>query len=326
MSTPALNRNSVILGKVESTYGTDPTPTVSANAILGTVPQINLDARILERSVTVRTLSPTAHIIGRKLVPFSYGVEFKSEQAILAGSSSAPLQLDAILRASGFTPTYEAETSGGADDGYVTYAPRSTGLESLTHYFFPGNEMRHIVKGAFLDFNIEIAAGQYAMMNVNGKGIYTQPTDTSASALTLAPDEPTPVESISLAFGAITGTVVRNLNIAMNNEIVERDDVNSAEGFKGLRLTGRKPILKFRMEKELAATWNIYSALDAGTSYATTFTIGSVAGKKILVTIPKLVLSSISESDDAGIVMLDVEALCARDSDSGDDEITFKFF
>lgn len=327
MASPFLNRNSVILAKVESTYATDPTPVVATDAVLGTAPQISLEAQVLERNVTVGTLSPTAHVVGKKIVNCSFGVEFKSESAALDGVSSNPIQLDDILRASGFAATYTVETSPpSSNDGFVTYAPISTSLESATLYIFPGKEMRHKITGAYCNWTIDITAGQYANMNVDFKGIYNEPTDTTASTPTYATDTPVQIESIALAFGAVTGMVVRNLQIMLNNEIVERADVNSAEGFKGLRIAGRKPMVKFRMEKALAATWNIYNALDAGTSYSTTFTIGTTAGQKILVTIPKLVLSDIKESDDAGIVMLDVEGLCARNSSGGNDELTFKFF
>lgn len=326
MAAPFLNRKSVVLAKVETTYGTDPTPVVGTNAILSTVPQISLDNAILERTVTVGTLSPTQPVIGRKLWGATFGVELKSQSGILAGSSSAPLELDPILRMAGFQATYTAETTLGANDGYVTYNPRSDSIESATMYLFPGKEMRHKMTGAYANLNFDIAAGQYAMINVDAKGIYNEPTDTAATTPTYATAVPQMVESISLAFGAVTSQVVRNLSINMNNEIPERADVNSAEGFKGLRIAARKPEVTFRIEKMLAATWNIYNALDSGTTYSTTFTIGSVAGKKILVTIPKLTLTSIKESDDNGLVMLDVTGLCARNSDAGDDELTFKFF
>jgi hypothetical protein len=327
MAAPFLNRNSVVLAKVESTYATDPVPVVATDAVLSTVPQISNEGTVLERLITVGTLSPTAHVIGRKLVNCSFGVEFKSQTAALDGVSSNPISLDDILRSAGFTPTYTVETAPpGSNDGFVIYAPRSTGLESATFYVFPGKEVRHKITGAYTDFSIDIPAGGYAMMSCSVKGIYNTPTDTTAGTPVTETDTPVAVTSIAAAFGAVSGLVIRNMNISMNNEIVERADVNSAEGFKGLRLAGRKPMLKFRMEKEAVATWDIYGAWSAGTSYNTTFTIGSTAGKKILVTMPKLVLSSVKESDDAGIVMLDVEALCARNSDAGNDELTFKFF
>lgn len=326
MPTPALNRNSIILCKAESMYGSDPTPVVATDAVLATPPQISLDAQVLDRNVAVGTLSPTKPVIGKKLVNLSFQAEFKSEDAIQAGSASTPLEIDDILRGAGLDPTYTAESGGGADDGFVTYAPVSSSFESVTYYAFPGNEMRHKVTGAFNNLNIDIVAGQYAMMSVEAKGIYNEPTDTAATTPTYATDSPVPIESIALAFGAVSGVVCRQLSINMNNEIVERADVNSAEGFKGLRLVNRRPTLRFRIEKELAATWNIYNALDVGTTYSTTFTIGSVGGQKILVTVPVLTLIDIKESDDAGIVMLDVEALCARASAGGNDELTMKFF
>lgn len=325
MAAPYLVKKSVVLAKVETTYNTDPVPTVGSNAVEATLPIVSVDAALLERNFARGTLSPTAPVIGKTLVNVNFQCEVKSEAAILAGSSSAPINIDAILRASGFTPTYTAETSGGALDGYVTYAPNSA-PESATFYVFPGKEVRHIVTGSYVNWSIDCQAGGYAAMTVDVKGNYTAPTDTTAGSLTLPSDVPQPIESISMAFGAVTAQVIRGFTISLNNEISERADVNSANGFKGFRISARKPTLSFKIEKMAVATWNIYAALRAATSYSTTFTIGSAAGKKVLVTIPKLVLTSIKESEDVGIAMLDVEALCAANGGSGDDEITFKFF
>lgn len=324
MGSPFLSRNSVILGKVESAYGTDPSPVVGDDAILANVPSVNLNSNLLERINVQGDLSPNQPIVGRKLWEVGFGVEFKSQSEILPGASSAPLQLDAILRCSGFDPSYTAETSGGANDGYVEYAPVSTSFESTTFYFYPGKEVLHKLTGGFCDWSIEMEAGGYAQMNVDVTGIYNEPTDSTAGAPTYESNVPVPIESISLDFGAITGMVVRNLSIALNNEIVERPDVNSAEGLKGLRIASRRPTMNFRVEKPTVSDWNIYNALDVGTTYNTTFTIGSADGQKIDVTIPVLTITSISESEDAGIVMLDVEALCARSS--GNDELEFKFY
>jgi len=325
MAAPLLNRNSVVLVKAEGTYGTDSTPVVGTDPVLCTVPQMSLDAQVLDRSIAVGYLSPNAPVIGKKLYGCTFGVEFKSQTAALNGINSDPIALDDLLRCSGWSPTYTLET-GNNNDGYVIYNPISTSIESATLYVFTGKEVKHIITGAYNNWTIDIPAGGYAMMNCDIKGIYNAPTDTTAGAVTTESDVPVPIESLSLAFGAITGQVVRNLTISANNEIVERADVNSADGFKGLRLTGRKPTLKWKMEKPLVATWSPYNVMDIGTQYSTTFTIGATTGQKILVTAPKLTLTSVQESDDAGIVMLDVEGVCARSSSAGNDELTFKFF
>jgi hypothetical protein len=323
MAAPYLVRNSCVLAKVESTYNTDSVPTVGSNAIEATQPNISVDATLLERNIARASLSNVAPVIGKTLVNVNFNCELKSEAQILDGGSGAPINIDPILQASGFTPTYTAETSGGANDGYVTYAPNSAPV-SATFYVFPGKEVRHIMTGSYVNWSIDFQAGGYAVMTVDAKGNYVAPTDTTAGSLTLPSDIPQAIESISMAFGAVTAQVIRGFTIALNNEIIERADVNSANGLKGFRIAARRPTLSFKIEKMAVATWNIYAALRAATSYATTFTIGSVAGKKILVTIPKLVLTSIKESEDSGIVMLDCEAMCALTT--ADDELTFKFF
>lgn len=325
MAAPFLVKKSVVLCKVETTYNTDPTPTVGSNAIEATLPTLSVDVTLLERNIARGTLSQTAPVIGKTLVKGQFQCELKSEAQILDGGSGAPINIDPILRCAGFTPTYTAEGSLGANDGYVTYAPNSA-PESATFYIFPGKEVRHKVTGAYCNWSIDCQAGGYAVMSVDFMGNYNEPTDTTAGSLTLPSDLPQPIESLSMAFGAVTGQVIRGFTISLNNEMVERADVNSANGFKGFRISARKPTLSFKIEKMAVADWNIYAALRAGTSYNTTFTIGSAAGKKVLVTIPKLVLTGIKESEDAGIAMLDVEAMIAANSGGGDDEITFKFF
>ena len=123
MAAPFLTRRSVILQKAESTYGTDPTPVVGTDAVLTAVPTINTDVQVLDRIVSVNTLSPTQPVIGRKLVRAGFQVEMKSEAAALDGVDSNPIQIDELLRMSGFNPTYTVETSPpSSNDGFVTYA------------------------------------------------------------------------------------------------------------------------------------------------------------------------------------------------------------
>ena len=324
MAAPLFIRNSVLLGKVESTYGTDPTPTVADDAILSTPPNFSVESEVLDRIVSVGDFSPVQGVVGKQQINMNFNVEFKSQTEILEGSSSAPLQLDSILRASGFAASYTAESGGGADDGYVEYDPISTGQESATFYYYSGKEVLHKVTGSYCNWSLEAVAGQYANLSVDVLGNYVAPTDTTASAPTYESNIPVAIESIGLSFGSVTGTVVRNFNIDLNNEIVERADVNSPNGLKGRRIAGRRPTITFQVEKELVATWGIYAALKAGTTYNTTCTIGTTDGQKIDISIPKLALQNISESEDAGIVMLDVEAICTRTS--GNDELSFKFY
>lgn len=327
MAAPLLTRKSIVLIKNEVTYGTDSTPVVGSNALLTTVPSISNDIQVLERNVTIGTLSPTQPVTGRKLVNVSFQTELKSQDEALDGVDSAPIQLDAFLRMCGMDPTYTVETSPPtSNDGYVTYAPLSDEIESATVHVYVGAAVLHELLGSFGDMSMDFVAGQYPMINASIRGLYSGPTDTTAATPTYETDIPVQSESLALVFGAVSGLVCRSFSIALNNEIVERPDVNSAEGLKGVRISGRRPTASFRIEKELVATWGVYASMDSGTPYLVSFTHGSIAGQKILVTIPKFSITNITESEDAGIAMYDIEGVCARNSDAGNDELTVRFF
>lgn len=328
MAAPLLTRKSLIVMEVESAYGTDATPQATTGGLLTTVPSMSIDSQVLDRIMITGTLSPTQPVMGRTLTNISFQTELKSQNEILDGVSSNPLELNPLLRMAGFKPTYTVETSApGSNDGYVTYNlvdGVTNPFESVTLDFFSGNQVKHKIRGAYANLNMEFAAGNYPIINAEVKGLYDAPTDATSSTPGYATDIPRMSESLALAFGAVTGLVIRSFSINLNNEIIERPDVNSAEGTKGLRISGRRPTASFVIEKELMATWNPYTAMKAGTTYALTFTHGSTAGQKILVTIPKFTLTGISESDDNGIAMWNIDGLCARTT--ADDELTLKFF
>jgi len=323
MAAPLFTRKTVVLAKIEATYGTDASPTEAANAILTTVPTIDTDAQLLERNYTRPSLSPTAPVTGRKLVRIGFQTELKSQTNADAGSSASPIELDPILQMAGLIPDYNTGTD-------VTYSPISgqaaTPFKSASVYVYSGNEVLHKALGSFANLTMEFVAGQYPVLTVDIMGRYSQPYDSVSIVVDYAGDLPVMSESLSLVFGAVTGLRIPNFTINLNNEIVERPDVNSAEGLKGLRISGRRPTVTFRIEKELMATFGVYAALDAGTTYAVSFTHGATGGQKITITIPKFRFTKVGESEDAGIAMLDVEGVCAANSDAGDDELTIKFF
>jgi DNA/RNA endonuclease YhcR with UshA esterase domain len=61
-----LIRKTTLLAKVETTYGTDATPTPEANAILCKKPRSRATGEELVRDNVRSTLGPLAHVIGEK--------------------------------------------------------------------------------------------------------------------------------------------------------------------------------------------------------------------------------------------------------------------
>lgn len=323
MASPFLSRNDVVLAKIESTYGTDPVPVVATDAVLTQIPSDSNDVNVLDRNVTSGTLSPIQPIIGRKLSNASMVIEFKSEIDAAVGSSGDGIEIDILMRAAGFTPTYTAETSGGAHDGDVVYAPVSTTFESMTMYLYFQDVLKSI-RGAFCDLSWSFVAGDLPVMNCNVTGLYTEPTDSTPADPTYAPELPVMVESLALTLDAFS-PICRSIEFALNNNIIERADVNAAEGLQAVRISDRQPTMTIVIEEPLIATKNFWNLLDSDTALDIDFLHGNAAGTKIDVSVPKLGLTNVTRSDDNGIVIVTLEGICSKTLDAGDDELVITF-
>src|SRR6185295_4367140 len=120
----------LLLVKAESTYGTDPTPTNAANLIpvegaaTWQVASTRIDRKVLDGTHD--------KIAGFNALPnvtlkFKYAIRGNrtdgSTADVSAGSSSNKIEIDGLLQASDLSPTYTAESGGGARDGNVIYKP-----------------------------------------------------------------------------------------------------------------------------------------------------------------------------------------------------------
>lgn len=94
-----LTRKRTILAKIESVYGTDPTPTGSANAMLVKNLNINpIQASLVGRDLIRPYLGNSEQLLAEKYVQIDFEVEFAG-----AGCVGKAPGYDALLRACGFT-------------------------------------------------------------------------------------------------------------------------------------------------------------------------------------------------------------------------------
>lgn len=323
MAAPLLNNNVTVLSKVEATYGTDPTPVVATDAVLTSVPSVIPDGEQLERNLVSATLSPEPMIIGRKLQNASFQMELKSELALVDGATLP--ESDPTLQCLGLVSAFTAESGGGVGDGYITYTPTSTGHISSTYYFYY-QDVLYKVTGAFGDATFTLEAGMFPTIDVNLTGLYNVPTDSTPGSPTVVEDKSVQVESIALTINAVANLVCRSVSFSLGNNIVERRDVNSAEGLKGLRISSRVPTATVVIEEELMATFNPYTLWDGNTTFAMSFIQGSATGTLIAGTFGAAQIVGITPGEDAGIKTLELQMRLNKVLDAGDDELSLKFY
>ena len=310
-----LANKKILLLKRESVYGTDPVPTVGSNSIDASAIKFDYQGDLLTRESLRGSLSRPQPIMGQKWAEITFTCELKG-----GGVKGTAARIGDALVACGFAETVSAGSS-------VIYQPADTGFLSATLYFYEqqdsGNCRLHKITGARGDVSLNLESGKFGSLEFKFQGAYNAPTEVAdPSAPTYESTLPPIVESSTLTLNSVA-LIAQAVKIAMNNEVVKQDDLNSPSGLKGFLITGRKPSGSINPESVLAATYDFYGDWAAATARALSIVVGSAAGNKITITAPKLVIEKLGAGDRTGIRTEDVQFALAINS--AHDELVLKF-
>jgi len=305
-----LTRNTIVLAKLETTYGVDAAPVSPTDAILVSSPDIKVDGELVTRDFVRQNLSPIGHIIGRKKVTCSFDCELKGSGTV----GTAP-QVGPLLRACGLAETVVATTS-------VTYKPTSSGFESVTVYMYLDG-LLHKIPGMVGSVSLDLTAGKFGTLKFNLTGTYIKPVDTALPSSGPV-NTPTPPICVSANFSvAGYAATISALSLDLSNTIATPNDINAADGYGQMRITGRDPNGTFDPEATLIADHDFWAAWEAATPQALTATIGSTAGNIIDFDVDYAVSREISYTDQDGIRVNNIPFTAT--GSAGDDEMELIF-
>ena len=293
----------LLLVKAEVTYGTDAAP-----AGLNVLPIFH-DSLKYAVSATAVERRPAAkkrqRVGGMNTMPngtFTFSYELRgnygmSPNDIRKGTSTQAIELDPILQAAHLIPAYTSETTGGANDGYVTYNPieQTAELPSVTCYFYSQAKL-HKLTGGKVDAEIVFEVGKPPMVNVTIKGKYVAVTDTGYSGVTPVYQvelQPPICQGISLTYGTNLVTPASNdatlicskIAVQLGNSLVLRPSLVAADGVRGFAIADVKPSASFDPEATTEASHPFFADWVAGSVNALQFSVGSQAGNKMQMTL-----------------------------------------
>jgi len=328
----------LVLAKAESTYGTDPVPTASANTIAVTRSSVKYGPKFqhLLRSIMDGTFSKVSGFNVMPVVDFSFTVELRgnytngsTDSDISSGASAQAIEIHPLLLACDLAATYTAETTNGARDGYVTYKPTvpSDQGASVTFYFYSGGKL-HKITGCKGTVKGSLTAGQFGTLDFSFTGLYNSVTDVAISGIT-----PTWLDTKPPIFTAATTTVdayspvFQKLDFDLGNKVERRDDANSAAGVKGFLITGRDGKVTIDPESVTEATNPVWGDLNGGTARTITAVLGSTAGNRVQLTFMG-VSESVGYGDRSGIRTTQITYSLERAnlSTSAGNEFQLKFY
>lgn len=308
-----LTRKRLILAKTETTYGTDPTPTGAANAILVRNLEITpLQAELVDRQLVKPYFGGNAQLLAQTRVEVTFEVELAGSGAAGTAPAYGP-----VLKACGLSETIVATTS-------VTYAPVSSSFSSVTIYFH-NDGIRHKVTGCRGTFELNGQVGQIPVISFTMTGIYNAPTDVSLPTPTYA-NQATPQlfkngNTTNFSAFGYSGSLM-SLQMQMANNIVYRELVGAAT--KEILITDRKPAGNAVIELPTIAAKDYFSVANNTTQGAVTFQHGTNAGNIVTFNGGYAYLGNPSYSDSDGIQMLTLPVSYVPSS-SGNDEVSLAY-
>jgi len=307
-----LERKRVILLELESSYGTDPTPT-GADAILVSDLSITPQASdAIPRDLIRPYLGSSRQLLANTRVECSFSVE-------LAGSTAAGTapRVGKALRACGFSETVAANTS-------VTYAPVSGSFESATIYYNVDGVL-HKTTGCRGSWALEASVGEIPKLNFAFQGIYVAPTDAALPTVTYG------AQATPLIFKNGNTTGFQLLSYAGALQSVNFDAGVTTQymelvgGTKEVLITDRNSTGSVTLEAVTVATKDYFAAALTDTSLGNlTFTHGSDAGNIVQFASTKIDIGDVSYTEMNGVVMAEIP-VTACPSTSGNDEFTLVY-
>lgn len=314
-----LVRNTAILAKIESVYGTDPVPTGGANAMLVSNLSINpINANNVDRDIIRPYLGGSEQLLGTRFVEMGFDVEL-----VGAGTVAVAPAWAALMRACGFAETITATFR-------ADYLPVSTAFESVTIYWYDDGVL-HKATGCRGNVAMMFKIGERPMLSFKFTGIYSTPSAATNPAVTLTgfkvPQVVVDANSDDVTFGGThaTGTApVITGGTVYPSQGIEVDMGNSVNftpllGGETVDITQRNVTGKVTLDLTAAQEVSLITAVEAGTLQTIGLRHGSVANNRALLWLPSVQLINPAKAEVNGKRLVSFDMRCVPVS--GNDEV-----
>lgn len=270
---PMYFRKKILLAKIEATYGTDPTPTGGANAILASEISIQpMQGADADRG------HDTPYLGANATIPFDLHqvISFKVELEPSGTAGTAPAW-GPLLRACGCAETITPGTD-------VVYNPISDSFESVTLYLHIDGHL-FTLTGARGNCDVTVNASGIPVLEFTFTGLWTKPAagtlptpDFSAwQKPRIASNTATPLFTIGSE-----DMVMRSFKLGLGNQVEGRFLVGAEE----IVIVDRSDMIECQVEAVALSTLDPWALAQDQTAVAVALTHGTGAGRIAALSAP----------------------------------------
>jgi hypothetical protein len=311
----ARTRNKFLIAKIESTYGTDPSPVGGSDAVQVTSLEITpIESDNVQAASYQGFLgnSTRGTLVANKRVSVTFDVELGG-----SGTAGTAPAFGPLLKSCGLSETIVSSTS-------VTYAPVSSSFSSATIYcFYDGT--RHKITGARGTVSFNLTAGQFAVASFQFIGIYNAPDDTALSGSFTVANQAAAIEvndtNVTTAtFHGVASSRIESIDLALNNELLYKETASSKEVLITNRAAGGTCVL----EAPAIGTTDFFAKAVAVATGNTSIVLGATAGNIVTMNAAQTNITGCSYGDTNGVISLSMPYL-ALPTTAGNNEMSLVF-
>jgi len=210
-------------------------------------------------------------------------------------------------------------SSAPVQAGFILH-PVSDEIPSVTQGLYEDG-MRKLIKGARGKLKLNFKSGDPAMADFEFQGVEAGVTDEPL--LEDVSYETTKPPAFLNALFSVDGFSARieAMDLDLSNTLVPRDDVNDDRGILSFAITGRNFQGSFNPEMVKAAEHDFHAKLFSGAELLIDFTLGSIAGNKFRLYIPKAQYVKVEDEERDGLQLAKCSFSLNGSLDPGDDEL-----
>lgn len=298
----------------ETTNGTfnAPNSTGTDSVILPINPTLTWAFESNDRNVVTTDLSTFPAVVGKTAMELSFDVELRRTGATTSETSDQWMR---IVRACGLVITNPSSNI------VIKPTSKSSDEVTLSAYVYLGSSgstsYRVSLRGLAGDLSADHENGKPSILHVKLMGVFQAVSSAgTVNTVTQQSTVPTAFLAPTFTFNAVASRISK-FAWALNNEVVQREDVNSTGGILHYAVVGRKPTFSFNPEVALTGTQDFHTLMSAGTQCAVAFNIQS---STLTFAAAAAQITSIADGDRNGIAVFDCSGNLNRST--GDDEIT----
>lgn len=295
-------RNTAILAKIESPYGTDSVPTNVANAILVSNASVTNTFNPVSRDLLRGYMGGSEQLAGTEQIELSFDVEYAG-----SGTAGTAVAYAPLLRACGF-----AESLTGAVRAEYNLVTPVTDSVSI-YYFVDG--VRHIARGCRGTVSLNMGGGEIPKLSFSLTGINGGQTANTPGALTISgfqrpqviSDPNTGDVMLAATYTAATPTLTggtaytsRGLTMDIGNAVAFTDLL----GGQSVDIANRDVTGSITLDLTAAQEVTFFATVRANTTQSLGLMHGTVAGNKVMVFAPAVQFTNPSYEDVNGKAMV----------------------